>query len=265
MFLLWFFVDTAQATTYTDSDGDAMTKIAICIPTLGPPSWRLFDSFGAWQVRHCLMHPGINVDIIRPPRELPVDVARNMLAAEALKGDFDWLWFTDQDAAYLPETLDRLLAWNEDIVGAMCMVRGSDEVRPMVYQGRNPEDTAWRIPIDEVYEFFRMHANRRTNEPQLLDPIPRDSLLKVNFTGCHCLLIRRIVLEKMQPPWFKGDPGTEDRYFHLKAALLGFQPYVDMSTIVGHAVGSKLIGVRDFMANYVFELAMATEEANNGE
>lgn len=237
-------------------------KIALCIPTLGPPSWRLFDSFGQWQARHYLTHPEIAVSVIRPPRELPIDVARNTLAKGALEGGYDWVWFTDQDAAYEPETLDRLLAWDKDIIGGLCMVRGSEEVRPMVYAGRNAEDTAWRIPVDEVYDFLRMHANIRTNEPQLIDPIPGDSLLKVNFTGCHCLLIRRCVLEKMEPPWFSGRPGTEDRYFHLKAALLGYQSYVDMSTFVGHAVGSKIIGVRDYIANYVFELALATEEQN---
>lgn len=237
-----------------------MTKIALCIPTLGPPSWRLFDSFGQWQARHYLIHPHVSVDVIRPPRELTIDVARNVLAQDVLKGDYDWAWFTDQDAAYLPETLDRLMAWGEDVVGALCMIRGSNEVAPMVYAGRNPEDTSWRVPIDAVYNFLKMHADCRTNEPQLINPIPGDSLLEVNFTGCHCLLVRRCVLEKMQPPWFSGMPGTEDRYFHLKAALLGYQPYVDMSTFVGHAVGSKLIGVRDFLANYVFELALAGGE-----
>lgn len=242
-----------------------MTKIAVCIPTNGPPTWQLFDSFTNWQAFHCHDHPEIEVDIIRPPRPLPVDMARNFLAHQVLQGDYDYLWFIDQDASFLPDALDRLMAWNVDIVGGLCLMREPTFCRPMLFRGYNEEREAWNVPVDEVYEFFRENMDIEANGAQSVSPVPDESLFEVDFTGCHCLLIRRDVLEKMEPPWFNGQPGTEDRYFCLKAADLGYKVHVDFSTFIGHATGSRILGVHDYMAHYLLKMALLEDEDDKAD
>jgi len=155
---------------------------------------------------------------------------------------------------YLPQTLDRLLAWDVPIVGALCMIRASTFCMPMVFKDREePDSEAYRIRVDEVYNYLRVYADVETNAPQVLEPIPPDSLFECDFTGCHCLLIKREVLAAMGPPWFSGVPGTEDKYFCLRAQKAGFPIYVDFSTIAGHATGMRTIGVYDFMAHYLYQ------------
>ena len=245
-----------------------MAKVALCIPTLGPPTWGLFDSFGQWQARHYALDRG-PVTTIRPPRPLPVDVARSYLVQRVLEGDYDYLWFTDQDAKYTPDTLDRLMAWDVDIAGALCFMRENEWCRPMVFRGQLADDPErWRIPADEVYNYLRLYADVTINAPQVIDPIPDGSLFEADFTGCHCLLIKRHVLETLEWPWFSGLPGQEDRYFCLKAAEAGFKIHVDFSTIVGHMMGERSIGVYDYMAQYLYQSLLEgvddqrTEEAN---
>ena len=226
-------------------------RIALCIPTNGPPTWALLDSIARWQAYHYHEHPeDIEVSVIRPPRALPVDLARSYLANVVLEQGHDYLWFVDQDAAFMPETLDRLLSWEMPIVGALCMIRGSTHCFPMVFQGHNPDADTWMIRVNEVHEFMRQHYDLRTNDPQIVDPVPVDSLFQVDFTGCHCLLIERGVLEKMEPPWFSGQPGQEDRNFCFKAAELGIPVYVDLSVLAAHATGTRLIGAWDFVAHF---------------
>jgi hypothetical protein len=244
--------------------GFSVIKVALGIPTLGPPTWGLFDSFGQWQAYHYHEHPDIAVTVIRPPREAPVDMSRSYIVTQVLKGDYDWLWFTDQDAVYLPPTLDRLMAWDKPLVGALCLMRKQEFCEPMIFKGRlEPDSDKWRVVIYEVYEYLRQFANVETNGPQLIDPIPPGSLFEADITGCHCLLIRRDVLEEMDPPWFFGMPGQEDMYFCQKATANGVQLYIDFSTFVSHATGTRYLGVYDFMAHYLLKLA--TMEDVDGE
>ena len=221
---------------------------------MGAPTWALFDSFGQWQSYHYSTHPEITVTVIRPPRPLPVDVARTFLAGQVLNGDYDYLWFTDQDAAYLPSTLERLMAWDVPVVGALCMVRASTWCVPMVFKGQKEDNPlAYQVSVDEVYNYLRLHANVETNDPQVLDPIPSGSLYECDITGCHCLLIKREVLMEVEAPWFNGAPGREDMYFCEKTRKAGYPLYVDFSTIAAHATGERIIGAYDFMAHYLYQ------------
>lgn len=231
-----------------------MTSVALCIPTCGEPTWALFDSFGQWQSYHYTMHPEIAVTVFRPPRPLPVDVARSYLVQQVLASDCDYLWFTDQDAAYLPPTLERLMAWDVDIVGALCLIRGATWCAPMVFKGqKEPDSYSYLTSVDEVYNYLHEHADVETNDPQIVDPVPAGSLYECDITGCHCVLIKRAVLEALEPPWFNGAPGREDMYFYRKAKEAGYKIHVDFSTFVGHATGARILGVYDYMAHYLYQ------------
>lgn len=232
---------------------EQQVSVALCIPTLGPPTWTLFDSVGQWMSYHYQRHPEIAVTVIRPPRPLPIGVARSYLVREFLKGEWDYLWFIDQDAAFTIWTLERLMAWDVPVVGGLCLMRGPEACKPMLFKGQQEDrPDYYRIPVDVVYDYLRIHADVETNAPQVVDPIPEGSLFEVDFTGCHCLLIKREVLAALEPPWFYGQPGREDKFFCLKAAEAGYPVAVDLSTFVGHTMGERVIGVYDYMAQYLY-------------
>ena len=225
-------------------------KIAQATPRCGPPSWRYLDSLAQFAYRHALAHPDVLVGFLHLERVMPIDTARNLLVEMFLKTDADYLWFVDQDAVFLPGTLDRLLSRKLPIVGALEMMRLPGACWPMALKGPPRPDTGqYRIQGAEVYAWIAEHMDAMTNAPQLLAEIPPDSLLEVTFTGCHCLLIRRDVIEGMEPPWFQGyQPGGEDQYFCEKAGAAGVPTYVDLSVLVGHAATDRTIGAFDFMA-----------------
>lgn len=229
-----------------------MMNVALCIPTLGPPTWGLFDSMAQFQAQYQAQYQAHNVDVMRPPRPLPVDVARTWLVQQVLQREYDYLWFVDQDCAFLPGTLERLISWGKDITGALCLMRNSVACWPMIYGEKREVDGAdkWRIMAQEAHDYLKKYANVETNAPQIIDPVPEDSLYEVSFTGCHCLLIKREVFDNVSYPWFSGIPGQEDRNFCLKAAEAGYKIHVDFSTFVGHITGERSLGVFDFMAHF---------------
>jgi hypothetical protein len=224
-------------------------NIALCIPTCGHPTWGLFDSMVQFLAYHHALHPGISITVIRPPRPLPIDIARTYLAEQVLKSDYDYLWFVDQDCMFVPPTLDRLLSRDVDIVGALCMMRMTNACPPMVYRGQNEAKDQWMVATQAVHDVLRVNYNCLTNAPQILETPPDDSLFESDFTGCHCLLIKRGVLEAMEHPYFSGIPGQEDRYFCFKAQRMGYKVYVDFSVLTGHISVERPIGALDFMAH----------------
>jgi hypothetical protein len=124
----------------------------------------------------------------------------------------------------------------------------------MLFRGQQEDNPdLYRVPTETVAQFLNEHADITTNDPQTVTPIPVDSLLEVDFTGCHCVLIRRDVLAAMEPPWFSGHPGQEDKYFYLKAKEAGWTTYIDLSTLVGHVTDSRIIGAYEFMAHLLYE------------
>ena len=227
-------------------------KIAVATPRCGPASWRFHDSMVQWAVYYSRVHPEIDVALLHQDRYLPIDVARNMLVRQFLASDADYLWFLDQDAVFLPATLDRLLSRKLPVVSALEMMRLPGCCYPMALKGKRANGQ-YRVQAPEVYGFIGQHYDCTTNDPQIMATGPQDSLLEVGFTGCHCLLIRRDVLEDMGEPWFKGyNPGGEDQWFCERAFAAGIPVYVDMSVLVGHAATDRTIGAFDFMSGHRF-------------
>ena len=229
-------------------------KIAQTTPRCGPPSWRYLDSLTRFAYYHARTHPDVEVMFVHPERSLPIDVARNLLVELVLKTDADYMWFLDQDAVFLPGTLDRLLSRKLPIVSALEMMRLPGVCFPMALKvPPHPDTGQHRVQAPEVYAWIARHLDALSNDAQLLETPPVDSLLETGFTGCHCLLIRRDVLEEMEPPWFQGfQPGGEDQYFCEKAARTGIPTYDDMSVLAGHATTDRSIGALDFMAGHWF-------------
>lgn len=124
-----------------------------------------------------------------------------------LQSEGDWIWFIDPDMLFAPETVERLLAHNVDLVQVLCPKRHPPHA-PLLY-----EDSAVQI-----------------------NPAPRGypRLIEVQSLGAGGTLYRLEVFEAIKGPWFDGILGTEDTNFAQKAKAAGFKLYVDMTTPVGH-------------------------------
>lgn len=228
-------------------------KIAVATPRCGPPAWPFHDSMVRWGIWFSRAHPDHEIVLLSLGRYLPIDVARNALVRQFLATDAGYLWFLDQDAAFLPETLDRLLSRRLPIISATEMMRLPGCCYPMALKGSGEHEEGYRVQAPEIYGWIARHFDATTNEPQVLEDAPQDSLLEVGFTGCHCLLIRRDVLQDMEEPWFQGyDPGGEDQWFCERAFKMGIPTYVDLSVLVGHAATDRVIGAFDFMSGHRF-------------
>lgn len=132
---------------------------------------------------------------------------RNVACQSLIDGDGDWVWFIDDDHAFKPDLLARLLARNVDIVTPLCLRR----VQPF-------------LPIPCVDEGFI--------ELNLYGP---NELVEVQHAGSSGMLIKRHVLERIEPPWFHLSDGvSEDVNFCIKAKQAGLDIHVDLGSRLGH-------------------------------
>lgn len=130
----------------------------------------------------------------------------------------DWIWFIDDDHAFHPDILQRLLAHNVDIVTPICLRRTSPFLP---------------VPcVDENFMDLMCYAG--------------DELVEVQHAGSSGMLIRRRVLEAVSEPWFElGNGISEDVNFCRKAVEAGFKVHVDTGAKLGHITTAVIWPVFD--------------------
>lgn len=165
--------------------------------------------------------------------------ARNRVAAAFVDGDAEWLWWTDTDQGFKPDTLDRLLASADaaerPIVGALAFAQA--EVDP---DGMGGYHTKARPALFRWVEA----DNGKSGFTPIYD-YPRDAMVKVDGIGSACIVIHRSVMEAILsehgPSWYTRmvNPTTqqlvgEDLSFCARAMALGFPIYCDTSVKTNH-------------------------------
>jgi GT2 family glycosyltransferase len=187
-------------------------------------------------------------------RGLPIDIARNKIVEYALENDFDFLLMHDSDASWHPDALKRLVHLNLPVVSAV------------VYQRRFPTvpfaGTLDRVDENgDAYYSFK-HASERVIEVALqnkyepsdetwVPPIfEEDVVEEVDACGSHFVLIRKDVLQAIEPPHYKvthPPSAGEDFWFCRKVKEAGFPIYVNYAVHTGHIAGDNVtIGLREF-------------------
>lgn len=136
---------------------------------------------------------------------------RNYIAAQAVKNNCAYLFFADDDMIFPPDTLDRLLAHNKDIVGGVYNTK---------YEVQSP-----------VIEYL---DEKSETEP-----------FKCGAIGTGCLLIKCDVFRKIPQIWFNyewNDNGSvkmsHDWLFCHKAKEYGYDIWADPTILVQH-IGLK--------------------------
>lgn len=155
--------------------------------------------------------------------------ARNQLCQLVLDEGYDYLWFMDDDHAFPPQILTKLLAHQKPLVTPVCLTR--------VY------------PFNPVQ--YVAGENGSKTLPLPLSRIATDGLVEIEAGGCAGMLIRRDVIEqtreqwvnvpnlaevaeKKPVPWFEYSDQSEDVLFCGKAKAAGFSIYTDLSVRLGH-------------------------------
>lgn len=191
-----------------------MTKIALCIPYYRWISFKTHSCLWATARRY----KGVIDELSEG--SCYTHWNRERLVERALQRDYSHVWFVDTDMIFAPDTLDRLLAHDVDVVGAYYAVRGGVDG---FYSG----DSTLKIDKDGAL----------TN---LCPPLPSRAFCRANgYPLCGIptgmMLIRRNAFEKMAPPYFKCErPVGEDVYFCGNLYLAGVQIWCDPTINVGH-------------------------------
>lgn len=165
-----------------------------------------------------------------------IGIARNRLAGLFLESGAEWLWFLDTDMVVSLETLPALLAAADPderpVVGALCNVLADNVIRPSMYMQTR----------DENGMFAFAH---------LADP-PEDTLLRVDATGCACMIIHRSVFHRLlavdgviEGLWFSemiidNHEIGEDLSFCMRLSFAEIPVYVHTGVSVGHMKAVQL-------------------------
>lgn len=133
---------------------------------------------------------------------------RNFIAVQAVNAKCDYIFFTDDDMLFPPETLEVLLSREKDVTGALYYQR----VLPL-------------RPVVELWEGQSM----------------ADKLFKVKGVGLGLVLIKCSILSKVKTPWFDtqvneyGWTKLGDSYFFCdRVREAGFEVWCDPSLSIGH-------------------------------
>jgi hypothetical protein len=132
--------------------------------------------------------------------------ARNSLAQLCIDEQYTHLWFMDDDHSFAPDILMKLLRHDQPLVNPICFTR-TWPFQPVTYVEEGALDLA---------------------------SVPDRGLVVLHAGGCAGMLIRREVLEAIEPPWFEYSDKSEDVIFCEKAKAAGFQLYGDLEARLGH-------------------------------
>jgi len=142
-----------------------------------------------------------------------IDQVRNLIAEWAVKG-FDYLFAVDSDIAFAPDTLQKLLSHDKDVISG-------------IYRQRLEEQ------LIEIYDvdYSRMNMNMlNENKP-----------IQIGACGFGCVLVKSHVFKSVGYPQFEYHSAldhnhtfSEDLDFCKKARANGFEIWVDPTIICNH-------------------------------
>ena len=194
-------------------------RIYIAIPNYtGNLHWHVVKS-----LMYMLMH-----EYKRKEQELICEIVprmraprvRNYIGHQMLKCDATHLLTIDDDHIFQHDALERLMAHDKDIVGALAFLRSEDNstsLAPSMYQRGRIQPPGYKT--HDQWQF--------------------GDLVEVDAMGMAMVLIKRHVLETVAPPWWwlgptPEEPLGEDFYFCWRAQQAGFKLYVDTALEVPH-------------------------------
>lgn len=146
---------------------------------------------------------------------------RNVIVRQALDLGAEWLLFLDDDHAFGPDLLMRLLSHDKPIVASLYLGRAYP-FAPMAFSHREDDDLTYR-PIN-LHDYPVNHG-----------------LVKIRAAGTGGMLIRTEVFRDLVQQgvcddgvWFKDGAASEDLVFCERCREVGYDIYVDLQAKLGH-------------------------------
>lgn len=156
---------------------------------------------------------------------------------EAMEGD--WVWLMGDDHVFSPELLLLLLgdmySKNLDVVVPLCLQR-FPPFAPVVYKGRDPDSGSYYV----------------------YDDLPLKGVHEVYAAGNAGMLIRKRVIDALEPPWVGTDGKglNEDLYFCRRIREAGFKIHCDVDVLLGHLNTFALWPKKDEEGNWAAGIRM---------
>ena len=181
--------------------------------TLGIPTNRGLRPKMAESIFNLVARGGYDFHIILATEGYTTSENRNYITVKALNNGSDYLLFSDDDMTFPPDTLDRLLEHQKEIIGVLSYSR--------------------KLPLQPTVQLLDGSVLKYGEAP--------DKLFEVKAVGGGVLLIKMKVFTKIEQPFFniKSHPSGftlvgEDSWFCEKARDAGFKVYCEPSLSVGH-------------------------------
>lgn len=207
------------------------TKVLICVPSAdGTNVIPLTQNLITW-----CKDTRYSVDFYPQSYTFPMDNARNQCVKKFLAGDWDYLWFIDDDVVPPQDALHRLISADKDIIGATAFSMRSEN-------GQNyPYPVTLKYDKDKNYVLY---VGKGIDE--------------VDATGGGCIMYKRHVFEhpQMEKPYefqYNRDGTlklTCDFLIHQKTQALGYKTYVDFDLICSHFRQVDIKSINDLLIKH---------------
>lgn len=203
----------------SDKKEERPTRVALCIPS----GDLIFADFAMSLLNLVSYSRGVGLDIaIINQKTSHIDMGRHALVKQSLDHGADYTMFLDTDMVFPFNALERLLAWQKNIVGAS-------------YLKRRPPHMFTHTDLDGGCKEFRYGVAALQNEG--------NGLRKVKRLPTGMMLVHTDVYRKVAEPWFdsrwnpeSGQRISEDNAFCDDARAQGFDIWLDeiMTGEIGH-------------------------------
>src|SRR3989344_6993870 len=153
-----------------------------------------------------------------------ISASRNVIIDKAIKGNFDYILFLDQDTIPPKDSIERFLKGNKPIICGVYFSRAKSQDGKLVY-------------IPSVYKIIP--SDKELPDMTWLSPeeIASNKLLNVVSCGGGCIFVSREVFTKIR---FREDlKQCEDRWFCIDLYKSNISLYCDTSIICKHLVTNR--------------------------
>lgn len=160
-------------------------------------------------------------------------------ACATLRANEEWIMFMGDDHTFPPNFALKLLALmykdDLDIIVPVCFKRDFPPT-PVLYK-YGPKQ-----PGVDIHKYAYDEKEDRWLYPLNLNAYPEGGLIEVDGAGSAGMIVRRRVLEKMEPPWFRLGVGHwgEDLDFCRRAQDIGFKIFADLDMSLGHIINTVI-------------------------
>lgn len=204
-----------------------MKRIAICLPY-----FMVFPAEAVIGLVNLIMHKSerYTVSNVVFGQDCRIDRNRTVITDKALANNPDYLFWMDSDTIIEPDTIDKLLRTEKDVVSALMFYR----TKP-----HHPHSFIWAPEKNNGEGGFNVRHF-----------FPRFDLFKVDGIGFSCVLTAAEIFKEIPSPYFKfidnpDNPMGEDLYFCKLLRDKGIEIWVDPTVRPKH-ISTDGIGITEY-------------------